>query len=133
VTALGNTTVSGGTGAGNAIDIITNGGVISQGILIDATTVECLYGPPPSPPQPVDCKSLLENIYVHIGEGRHLPVPEQELSLWERELLACYSAGKISEYEVAAGAVPKSRGCAWMGNESYHIESLRKNLPFPIE
>jgi hypothetical protein len=102
VTAPGSITVGGG--AGDSIDMIDGGQVVSQGILVNATTVKCLYGPPPSP---LFCQDLLQTIDDRIGGGKHLPVTAQELLLWERELAACLSEGKISpaQYASALGLI----------------------------
>jgi Peptidase A4 family len=99
VTTPGKITVNGGTGTGATINLVAGGELISEGILVDPTTVKCVYKPPsaPTPPRPVDCQSLLQNIDDKIGEGKHLP--GETLDLWERELLACYTEGKITRYE----------------------------------
>lgn len=54
VTTPGKSTVDGGTG--HSINMIAGGQVISQGILISPTTVECLYGSPPAPTSPSTAK-----------------------------------------------------------------------------
>ena len=99
VTTPVKTTVNGGTGSGTTINLIAGGELISEGILIDPTTVKCVYKPPSTtpPPQPIDCQSLLQNIDDNIGEGKHLPV--ETLQLWERELGTCYHSGKITQFE----------------------------------
>ena len=42
----GKITVNGGTGSGATINLVAGGELISEGILVDPTTVKCVYKPP---------------------------------------------------------------------------------------
>jgi hypothetical protein len=92
-------------GTGNALNMTAGGQVVSRGILIGPTTVECLYGagtaPPPPPPESTICEQLAQNIRkVIIDNG-----PAFTVAAWpgiRSQLEQCVRQGYLTQATVNA-------------------------------
>jgi hypothetical protein len=86
-------------GTGNALSISAGGQVVSRGILIGPTTVECIYEVPSPPPESTICEQLAQNIRkVIIDNG-----PAFTVAAWpgvKSQLEQCVRQGYLTQATV---------------------------------